>query len=59
MTIGEFARAARLTPKALRLYGDGLLPPAAVDRETGYRFYDPGQLVRARLIGRASCRERV
>lgn len=32
LTIGAFARAARLTPKALRLYDEvGLLPPAAVD----------------------------
>jgi serine/threonine protein phosphatase PrpC len=51
MTIGVFARAARLTPKALRLYDEvGLLPPAAVDPESGYRLYDPGQLDRARLI---------
>jgi serine/threonine protein phosphatase PrpC len=51
LTIGVFARAARLTPKALRLYDElGLLPPAAVDPESGYRLYDPGQLDRARLI---------
>ena len=28
----------------------GLLRPAAVDGESGYRFYDPAQLERARLI---------
>jgi serine/threonine protein phosphatase PrpC len=51
LTIGAFARAARLTPKALRLYDSvGLLPPAAVDPETGYRLYDPGQVADARLI---------
>src|SRR5437868_12799992 len=51
LTIGAFARAARLSPKALRLYDElGLLPPAAVDGESGYRFYDPAQLERARLI---------
>ncbi|PZG02729.1 MerR family transcriptional regulator [Micromonospora deserti] len=51
LTIGAFARAARLTPKALRLYDElGLLPPAAVDSESGYRFYDPEQLEQARLI---------
>ncbi|MFI6071484.1 MerR family transcriptional regulator [Actinoplanes sp. NPDC051343] len=45
--------AARLTPKALRLHAEqGLLPPAEVDPATGYRYYDPGQLPRARLIGR-------
>ncbi|GAA5047119.1 protein phosphatase [Thermocatellispora tengchongensis] len=51
LTIGAFARAARLSPKALRLYDElGLLRPAAVDSESGYRFYDPAQLERARLI---------
>jgi protein phosphatase len=51
LTIGAFARAARLSPKALRLYDElGLLPPAAVDNESGYRFYDPGQLDQAWLI---------
>ncbi len=51
LTIGAFARAARLSPKALRLYDElGLLPPAAVDRESGYRFYDPDQLDQARLV---------
>ncbi|GAA4568047.1 MerR family transcriptional regulator [Micromonospora coerulea] len=51
LTIGAFARAARLTPKALRLYDElGLLPPAAVDPHSGYRLYAPGQLGRARLI---------
>ncbi|MBC2878990.1 MULTISPECIES: MerR family transcriptional regulator [Streptomyces] len=51
LTIGAFARASRLSPKALRLYDDlGLLPPARVDPATGYRFYAPGQLERARLV---------
>ncbi|MET8146407.1 MerR family transcriptional regulator [Sphaerisporangium sp. NPDC005288] len=51
LTIGAFARAARLSPKALRLYDElGLLRPAAVDGESGYRFYDQAQLERARLI---------
>jgi serine/threonine protein phosphatase PrpC len=51
LTIGAFARASRLTPKALRLYDQvGLLPPAAVDPESGYRLYGPEQLPRARLI---------
>ncbi len=51
MTIGAFARTARLTPKALRLYDElGLLPPAAIDNLSGYRFYHPGQLDQARLI---------
>lgn len=51
LTIGEFARAARLSPKALRLYDElGLLPPAAVDSGSGYRYYRADQLERARLI---------
>lgn len=51
MTIGAFARAVRLSPKALRLYDElGLLPPEAVDGESGYRFYHPEQLEKARLI---------
>ncbi len=53
MTIGEFARASALTPKALRLYDQlGLLRPAAVDEVNGYRYYEPDQLDRARLVAR-------
>lgn len=53
MTIGLFARASRLSQKALRLYDElGLLIPARVDPVTGYRFYAPTQLHRARLIAR-------
>lgn len=51
MTIGDFARDAGLTPKALRLYDDlGLLAPAEVDPHSGYRRYAPSQLERARLV---------
>jgi len=51
LSIGAFAQATRLSPKALRLYGElGLLPPAFVDPDSGYRFYDPAQLERARLV---------
>jgi DNA-binding transcriptional MerR regulator len=50
---GEFGAAARLSPKALRLYAEqGLLIPASVDPATGYRYYAPDQLPRARLIAR-------
>nr|WP_230686769.1 MerR family transcriptional regulator [Catellatospora vulcania] len=53
MLAGEFGAAARLSPKALRLYAEqGLLPPAWVDPATGYRYYSPDQLPRARLIAR-------
>ena len=51
LTIGSFARAARLSPKALRLYDElGLLRPAQVDPNSGYRFYDLDQLEQARLV---------
>jgi DNA-binding transcriptional MerR regulator len=50
---GEFGAAARLSPKALRLYAEqGLLMPASVDPLTGYRYYAPDQLPRARLFAR-------
>ncbi|MBJ7529051.1 MAG: MerR family transcriptional regulator, partial [Nocardioides sp.] len=53
MSIGDFARASGLTPKALRLYDDsGLLEPAEVDPHTGYRWYAEQQLARARLVAR-------
>ena len=51
LTIGAFARASRLSPKALRLYDElGLLRPARVDPVSGYRLYEPAQLERARLV---------
>jgi DNA-binding transcriptional MerR regulator len=51
MSIGEFARRSRLSPKALRLYNElGLLPPARVDDDSGYRYYAESQLDRAGLI---------
>jgi DNA-binding transcriptional MerR regulator len=51
MSIGEFARRSRLSPKALRLYdGLGLLSPARVDELSGYRYYEDAQLHQARLI---------
>ncbi|WP_042399102.1 MerR family transcriptional regulator [Streptacidiphilus carbonis] len=52
-TIGAFARAARLSPKALRLYDElHLLVPAHTDPVSGYRRYSQDQLVRARLVAR-------
>jgi DNA-binding transcriptional MerR regulator len=51
MSISEFARRSRLSPKALRLYDEmGLLPPARVDAATGYRSYGTDQIEQARLI---------
>ena len=51
MSIGEFARRSRVSPKALRVYdGLGLLSPARVDELSGYRYYEGDQLGQARLI---------
>jgi len=51
MTIGRFARITGLTVKALRHYDEvGLLRPAAVDPETGYRSYSSGQVRSAERI---------
>jgi DNA-binding transcriptional MerR regulator len=52
LSIGAFAQRTRLSHKALRLYAEpGLLTPAWIDPETGYRFYRSDQADRARLIG--------
>ena len=51
VSIGEFAQASRLSPKALRLYDElGLLVPAHVDPATGYRWYTLEQLPLARQV---------
>jgi DNA-binding transcriptional MerR regulator len=51
LTIGVFARRSRLSQKALRLYDRlGVLTPAHVDPESGYRRYREGQLATARLV---------
>ncbi|WP_028813291.1 MerR family transcriptional regulator [Streptomyces flavidovirens] len=53
LSIGAFARRARLSHKALRLYDrQGLLPPDHVDPSTGYRYYRESRLGAARLIVR-------
>lgn len=50
-SIGEFSRMSGLTIKTLRFYAEeGLLPPAYVDPDTGYRFYDDSRVERARII---------
>ena len=44
LSIGEVSQLTRLSPKALRLYGEfGLLQPARVDPDSGYRFYGEDQ----------------
>jgi DNA-binding transcriptional MerR regulator len=51
LTIGQLARLSGLTVKALRHYDRvGLLSPASIDRQTGYRRYGQDQLERAREI---------
>ncbi|MER5934820.1 MerR family transcriptional regulator [Streptomyces sp. NPDC002054] len=53
LSIGAFARRARLSQKALRLYDrQGLLPPDHVDPVTGYRYYRESRLGAARLVVR-------
>lgn len=49
--ISDFARLAGVSPKALRLYDSlGLLAPAEVDAQTGYRYYRADQLPRLNRI---------
>lgn len=49
--IGDFSRICRLSIKTLRYYQEyGLLPPAAIDEDTGYRFYDEKALERVHII---------
>lgn len=51
LPIGELSRASGLTVSALRFYDrEGLLVPADVDAQTGYRRYAPGQVRLARLL---------
>jgi len=49
--IGRFSRLCRLTIPALRHYDDlGLLRPAAIDPDTGYRYYSLAQADEAERI---------
>jgi DNA-binding transcriptional MerR regulator len=51
--IGDFSRMTFLSVKALRHYHDiGLLRPADVDPQTGYRRYDVSQVPTAQVIRR-------
>lgn len=51
LTIGEFGRRTQLSRKALRLYDErGLLVPARIDPDSGYRQYARPQIGRARRI---------
>lgn len=51
LQIGQFSKMTRLSTKALRLYDEiGLLRPAHVDSDSGYRYYDRAQANRAEAI---------
>jgi DNA-binding transcriptional MerR regulator len=53
LTVGELARAAGMTAKALRHYDQlGLFRPDGVDEANGYRWYGADRLPQARLIAR-------
>src|ERR1043166_5233461 len=53
LSIGRFADASGLTVKALRHYDEiGLLVPARVDPDNGYRYYDAAQVEDAVTIRR-------
>lgn len=53
LSIGRFADATGLTVKALRHYDEiGLLVPARVDPNSGYRYYDAAQVEPAVTIRR-------
>jgi DNA-binding transcriptional MerR regulator len=49
--IGEFSRISGLTIKTLRFYHEaGLIVPAHVDEQSGYRYYSSGQIETARVV---------
>ncbi len=53
LTIGAFSRLTHLSVKTLRYYHEvGLLEPAVVDADSGYRYYRPGQAHSAQLVRR-------
>jgi bifunctional DNase/RNase len=51
LSIGRFAKRARISVHRLRRYHDaGLLEAALVDQDSGYRYYSPAQAERAEVI---------
>jgi DNA-binding transcriptional MerR regulator/effector-binding domain-containing protein len=53
LTVGDFSRATHLSVKTLRHYHQvGLLEPAAVNPDTGYRYYSAHQIPSAQVIRR-------
>ena len=53
LTIGEFSKICSVTTKTLRYYDEiGLLKPAIINQNNGYRYYDDKQLETMLLINR-------
>ena len=53
LSIGEFSKMTHLSVKALRHYHEvGLLEPVEIDPSSGYRYYEPEQVVTAQVIRR-------
>jgi DNA-binding transcriptional MerR regulator len=53
LSIGDFARMTQLSVKMLRHYHElGLLTPAAIDPDSGYRLYELAQVPTAQVIRR-------
>ena len=53
LAIGDFSRATHMSAKTLRHYHRiGLLAPADIDRDTGYRRYSTDQIPTAQVISR-------
>ena len=53
LPIGDFSRMTYLSVKALRRYHDmGLLEPAHIDRDSGYRYYEVSQVPVGQAIRR-------
>lgn len=51
MTIGDFSRAVRLSAKTLRFYHqNGILTPAVIDHQNGYRLYAADQITDAQIV---------
>lgn len=51
LTISQMAKMNNISPQTLRYYdNEGLLTPASVDQETGYRYYNITQSARLDMI---------
>jgi len=49
--VGDFSRATHLSVKTLHHYHQvGLLEPATVNPDTGYRYYSAGQIATAQVV---------